>query len=67
MDAAHTAEGLVEEYEGEADEGQADVGLSTRADVEESEPVAVSRAATFVDAVIVRPEAREIAVLRAAW
>lgn len=60
VDGAHTPESLVEEYEGEADDGQAAAGLSTRDDVEEwyvncqGEPVAVALAATFVDTVLAR-------------
>ena len=58
VDGAHDQEDLVEEYASDADGGQAAYGLSTRADVEEwyvecqGEPIPVSLAATFVDAVI---------------
>jgi hypothetical protein len=58
VDGAHTAQELVEEYDGEADDHQAAAGRSTRADVVEwyiesqGEPVPVSLAAKFVDAVL---------------
>lgn len=63
VDGAHTAESLVEEYEGEADDGEAAAGISTREDVVEwyincqGEPVAVALAATFVDAVLAKAAA----------
>lgn len=58
IDGAHDAEDLVAEYEGEADDGEAAFGLSSRADASEwyiecqGEPIPVSLAAKFVDAVI---------------
>lgn len=58
IDGAHTEEEMVGEYDGEADDGEAAAGLSTRADAAEwyieaqGEPIPVSLAATFVDAVV---------------
>jgi hypothetical protein len=60
VDGAHTPESLVSEYNGEADDGEAAVGRSTRADVVEwyvecqGEPIPVSLAKTFVDAVLAK-------------
>jgi hypothetical protein len=64
VDGAHTAEELVEEYGGEADDGMAAAGLSTREDVVEwyvncqGEPIPVSLARTFVEAVVAKAEAK---------
>jgi hypothetical protein len=58
VDGAHTEEEMVGEYEGEADDGEAAAGVSTRADLVEwyieaqGEPIPVSLAATFVEAVV---------------
>lgn len=55
---AHEPEALVRAYRAYADDGEAAVGLSTRADAVEwyveaqGEPVPLSLAATFVDAVL---------------
>lgn len=60
VDGAHDPDDLVERYEGEADDGEAAFGLSSLADVREwyvesqGEPVPVSLARTFVDAVLAR-------------
>lgn len=60
VDGAHTPESLVAEYEGEADNGEAAAGMSTREDVVEwyvesqGEPIPVSLAATFVDVVLAK-------------
>jgi len=56
----HTDEELIEEYEAEADDGEAAIGVSTREDVVEwyvecqGEPVPIELARTFVDAVLER-------------
>lgn len=58
VDGAHTPERLVAEYEGDADDGEAAAGVSTRADVVEwyincqGEPISVVLAKTFVKAVL---------------
>lgn len=58
VDGLHAADELIAEYEGEADDGQAGVGRSTRADAWEwygecqGEPIPVRLAATFVPAVL---------------
>lgn len=58
IDGAHSAEELVEEYHGEADDHQAAAGRSTREDAVEwyiesqGEPIPVSLAAKFVDVVL---------------
>lgn len=60
VDGAHEPADLVEEYSGDADDGEAAWGVSSRADVEEwyvecqGEPIPVRLAATFVDAVLER-------------
>lgn len=62
VDGAHDPEDLVEEYHAEADDEEAAMGRSTRADVVEwyieaqGEPVPVTLAATFVEAVIAKVE-----------
>lgn len=62
VDGLHREEDLVSEYAGDADDGQAAAGLSTRADCAEwyieaqGEPIPVSLAKTFVKAVIERTE-----------
>ena len=58
IDGPHNEEDLVNEYHGEADDGQAAAGQSSLEDVTEwyiecqGEPVPVSLAATFVDSVL---------------
>jgi hypothetical protein len=58
IDGAHSPEDLVEEYNSEADEGQAAAGISTREDAAEwyieaqGEPIPVSLAARFVQVVL---------------
>lgn len=58
VDGAHDQDDLVEQYHDEADDHQAAAGRSTRADVVEwyienqGEPIPVSLAGTFVDAVL---------------
>ncbi len=58
VDGLHTAEELIEEYEEDADEGEAAAGLSTVADITEwyieaqGEPIPLELARTFVDAVL---------------
>jgi len=60
VDGAHTAESLIEEYRWDADDGEAALGLSTRADAVEwyvecqGEPIPISLAKTFVDAVVAK-------------
>lgn len=64
VDGAHTADALIAEYEGEADNGEAAAGRSTRADAVEwyvecqGEPIPVSLAAKFVDAVLAKATAK---------
>jgi hypothetical protein len=58
IDGLHDPADLVSEYAGEADNGEAAAGVSSRADVVEwyvesqGEPIPVSLANTFVDAVL---------------
>lgn len=58
VDGVHSAEDLVSEYEGEADDGKAAAGTSTRADAWEwygecqGAPVSIALARTFVEAVL---------------
>lgn len=58
IDGLHDARDLVAEYDGEADDSSAAAGVSSRADVVEwyvesqGEPIPISLAATFVDAVL---------------
>ena len=58
IDGAHDQGDLVEEFMGDADDGEAAAGVSTRGDAEEwyieaqGEPIPVELAATFVDAVL---------------
>lgn len=58
VDGVHTAPELVAQYEGEADDGEAAVGRSTRADAWEwygeaqGAPVPINLAATFVEVVL---------------
>jgi hypothetical protein len=62
VDGVHTADELADEYSGEADDGEAAVGRSSRADAWEwygesqGEPVPVSVAAGFVDVVLRQAE-----------
>lgn len=58
IDGAHDSDDLVAEYAGDADDGAAAAGLSTRADVWEwyveaqGEPIPLSIAKSFVDVVL---------------
>jgi hypothetical protein len=58
IDGSHHAQALIDEYAGEADDGEAALGISTRADAWEwyveaqGEPIPVKLAATFVSAVL---------------
>jgi len=58
IDGLHSPEDLIAEYEGDADNGEAGVGRSTRADAWEwygesqGEPIPISLAATFVPATL---------------
>ncbi|AOG03210.1 hypothetical protein [Bosea sp. RAC05] len=58
IDGAHDVNDLVERFHGEADDDEAAWGISTRADAVEwyveaqGEPIPLSLAATFVDAVV---------------
>lgn len=58
IDGVHTEGELVSAYEGDADDGECAVGKSTRADCWEwygeaqGEPIPISLAETFVDAVV---------------
>lgn len=58
IDGFHTDADMIEEYEGDADDGRAGIGITTRADVcdyyveAQGEPVPISLAATFTDAVL---------------
>lgn len=58
VDGAHTADDRVAAYEGDADDGQAAAGTSTRADAWEwygecqGAPISIALAGTFVDAVL---------------
>ena len=62
IDGPHTTEDLVERYNGEADDGQAAAGRSTRADCWEwyvesqREPVPLEMAKTFVSEVLALAE-----------
>lgn len=62
VDGPHDPDTLTEGYHGEADDGEAAWGISSRADVEEwyveaqGEPIPVSLAATFVEAVLTLPD-----------
>lgn len=62
IEGLSTAQDLVEEYEGFADEGEAGIGKSTRADAWEwygecqGEPIPISVAATFVTATLALAE-----------
>jgi hypothetical protein len=63
VDGLHEAADLVDRYDGEADDGQAAWGVSSRADAEEwwdeaGRKVPIDLAATFVDAVLSRADAR---------
>ena len=64
VDGLHDPARLVERYDGDADDGQAAWGLSSRADAEEwwneaGRKVSIGMAATFVDAVMTRVAERE--------
>lgn len=65
VDGAHTEESLIEEYRWEADDEEAAIGHSTRADVVEwyveaqGEPIPISLAKTFVNAVVVKAAASD--------
>jgi hypothetical protein len=67
----HDDQTMIERYEGEADDGEAAIGRSTKADVEEwyveaqGAPVPIPLAATFVDVVIERAMQRHDAQPRA--
>ena len=58
IDGAHDPDDLVDRYHAEADDEEAAIGISTRADVVEwyveaqGEPIPISLAATFVNAVV---------------
>lgn len=60
IEGLHDSEDLVSEYEGDADDGMAAAGRSTRADVVEwyvecqGEPVPIDLARTFVDTLLHR-------------
>lgn len=59
VDGLHDADDLVERYHGDADDGQAAWGTSSRADAEEwwdeaGRKVSIGMAETFVDAVITK-------------
>lgn len=60
VDGAHETQDLLREYHGEADDGMAAAGLSSRADAVEwyveaqGEPVPIELAKTFVAAVVAR-------------
>lgn len=63
VDGLHDADDLVERYDGEADDGRAAWGLSSRADAEEwwneaGRKVPLELAETFVDAVMARADGR---------
>lgn len=55
IDGLHDDQEVIEEYEGEADDGEAGIGITTRTDVcdyyveAQGEPVPFELAATFVD------------------
>jgi len=62
IDGLHDVADLVDRYDGEADDGQAAWGISSRADAEEwwneaGRKIPLSVAATFVDAVLERQSA----------
>ena len=64
VDGLHDADDLVERYDGNADDGQAAWGLSSRADAEEwwnqaGRKVPLALAAAFVDAVMARTGKRK--------
>lgn len=58
VDGLHNDQDIIEEYEGEADDGEAAIGTTTRTDVcdyyveAQGEPIPIATAATFVEAVI---------------
>jgi hypothetical protein len=60
VDGFHDDSDIIEDYEGEADNGEAAIGIAHRMDVREwyveaqGEPIPVTLAASFVDAVVER-------------
>lgn len=62
IDGAHTVADLVDQYHGEADDGEARAGRTTEADVREwyveaqGEPIPVALAMSFVEAVLQQAE-----------
>jgi hypothetical protein len=64
VDGFHTDDEIIERYEGDADDGEAGIGITTRDDVcdyyidAQGEPVSLELAATYTDAVLDAASAR---------